>query len=122
MSAFETAKELLITQEVTRTLGYTTAIVAAAKTVPLSVIVCHNFSGKDHVDRLIPDVDGQIITLTLDEVGLGKLRGLRTGPVFLDNAAVTVLLGDLVSTIAALRKDKAEMADKIRLIKSIANS
>lgn len=111
MNGYNVATELLGYLSVNRAVGHTKMMLEGAKNSPDPVVVIHNESMRNNLPEFkatVGDVGiqvgGPMNAISLAEIDAGKLRGTR-GPLAIDNAALQVLLGDLVSTIASLRDE-----------------
>ena len=113
MNGYITAQELLTYLHSARQVGHTTTMLEGAKDRDCLVIAHSREWSKELAAK-----GAHITSLSLTEIERGYLRGLRK-PLVLDNAALQELLGDLVGTIAVLRKDIADKENKIRLVRSI---
>lgn len=113
MNAYIAAQELLNYFSTNRGAGHTTAMLEGAKNKDCIVLIASHDSATQLKEKAT-----SISPISLQEVERGYLSG-NDKALVLDNAALQLLLADLVSTIASLRKDKEEFNNKIRLAKSI---
>ena len=97
-----------------RQSGHTIATLFGATKVPSKVVI-HGTDMKTILDKAAGE---PVATITLTEIERGYLAG-STSPLVFDNFALQQVLGDLVGTIASLRKDNEAMQTKIKLAKSI---
>lgn len=116
---YETAQEILTYLNGNRQIGHTTAVIRGALNTPNCLVVIHNKAfGSDILAGLSPK---NIDTISLQEILNGRLRGMKT-PLLIDNAALTVLLAGLVSSITVLRKNNAGLERKIVHAKAALNA
>jgi hypothetical protein len=124
-SSIEKAEQIVRYLEINRQVGHTTAILEGAKNVD-ALVIAHNFDWaqelsnpnfqkpytgeKFELKRRNPN--SQISTLSLSS--LNNLRGEHR-PILLDNAALYVLLRDIVNYTSALE-------DKLDRIAGIAST
>ncbi len=132
MNGYNVATELLNYLSVNRAVGHTKMMLEGAKHTPDPVVVIHNESMRNNLPEFSAtvgdvgiQVGGPMNAISLADIDAGRLRGTH-GPLAIDNAALQVLLGDLVSTIASLRREAKEnaseiqnLSDKIRLVKTV---
>jgi hypothetical protein len=116
--SYNIAKELVAYFDVTRGVGHTTAMLDGADRTENCLVVTHAKAAESLIKRT---ADQKEEVVTLGEIGQGALRG-RNHPLVLDNAATRTLLSGLISTIVVLQKNNADMADRIRLAKTVLNT
>ena len=118
-TAVEASIELMKYLEFTRRCGHTTAVMTGAMATDAIVIV-HNLNMSNYILKEwgVLWKSGGADTLTIGEVANGKLKG-NNRPVVIDNAALHILLSDLLTEISVLRKENVDSRRKLEEIKSI---
>jgi hypothetical protein len=114
MNAYIIAQEILTHYSRNRESGHTIAALFGATKVPSKVVI-HGTDMKPILDKAAGE---PVATISLIEIERGYLTG-TTSPIVFDNFALQQVLGDLVGTIASLRKDNEAMQTKMKLAKSI---
>ena len=100
-----------------RGTGHTTAMLNGALNTKNCTIVIHGTDMRYVLQDMCEGEKQQ--TITLSALADGKMVGQGIGPIVFDNHALFTLLSGLTSTIAILRKDNADLENKIKRVKDI---
>ncbi len=131
MDAYLVAQEIASAIGANRGVGHTTVMLNGIKSNPDATVIVHDEKFKETLAKMAGDgsVEHPLhpTTCSLSEVERGKLRGWH-GPIAIDNAALQIVLSELLASIAVLREETKEnkqtiehMRDKLRLIGMILN-
>ncbi len=119
MNGYDTAKEIITYLHSRRGVGHTNLVLNGVKNTQNSLLVVASEQDKRLFDRQ------PVNTVSLSEFEQGRMRGMDKA-IVLDNHALTVLLGDLLGTIAALRgevkeatAENQELKFKLAMVKKI---